>query len=372
MEKNMKLVCSRTNLLNGLGIVSKAVPAKTTMSILTCVLLEAGKDGLILMSNDMEMGIETRIEANVEEPGAICLDAGIFYDMVRKLPDSEVYIDTDPTLKTTIRSEKAVFRLMGRPSEEYSYLPEVEKLDSVIISQLTLKDIIRQTIFSISTNDNNQVMTGELLQVEGNQLKLISLDGHRVSIRKVELKESYPLRKAIIPGKALNEISKILGDSSESDVSISITGKHILFEFDDTLVLSRLIDGEYFKIEQLLSTDYETKVRIRKKEFTECIDRATLLVREGDKRPVVLEITDDEMRMRMNSALGSMNDELGVSKQGKDLMIGFNPRFLIDVLRVIDDEEIDVYLVNHKAPCFIKDVSESYIYMILPVNLPVE
>ncbi len=368
----MKLVCSKNNLLNGLGIVSKAVPAKTTMSILTCILLEAGKNGLILMSNDMEMGIETRIDAEVEVPGSICLDASIFYDIVRKLPESDVYIETDESLKTVIRSDRAVFRLMGRPGEEYSYLPNVEKFDSVIVSQLTLKDMIRQTIFSIATNDNNQVMTGELLEVNGTQLKLIALDGHRVAIRKVELKDAYSPKRAIIPGKALNEISKILRDSIEEEVSISITGKHVMFEFDDTLVLSRLIDGEFFKVEQLLSTDYETRVKVRNKEFTDCVDRSLLFIREGDKRPVVLEITDNDMQMRMNSSLGSMNDELEVTKQGKDITIGFNPRFLIDVLKVIDDEEIELYLVNQKAPCFIKDSLESYVYMILPVNLPVE
>ena len=368
----MKIQCTRSNLLNGLNIVSKAVPNKTTMSILECVLLEAGKDGLILVSNDMEMGIETRVEAEIITPGAICLEAGIFMDMIRKLPENDVFIETDETMKTTIRCEKAIFRLMGRSNEEFSYLPEIERFDSVVISQLTLKDIIRQTIFSISTNESNKVMTGELLEINGNQLRLVSLDGHRVSIRKVELKNSYPFAKAIVPGKVLSEISKILSDNEEKDVAIYITGKHIIFEFDETVVVSRLIDGEYFKIEQLLSTDYETRVKIRKRELMECLERATLLVREGDKKPVVMDIRDEQMMLRLNSTLGSMNDELEIAKQGKDLVIGFNPRFLNDVLRVIDEDEINVFLVNYKSPCFIKDAQESYIYLILPVNLPIE
>jgi len=141
-----------------------------------------------------------------------------------------------------------------------------------------------------------------------------------------------------------------------------------VFEFDNTTVVSRLIEGEYLKIDQMLSSDYETKVKINKREFLECIDRATLLVKEGDKKPIIINILDGMMELKINSLLGSMNEDIDIEKQGKDLMIGFNPKFLIDALRVIDDESVDLYMVNPKAPCFIKNVDETYIYLILPVN----
>ena len=211
-------------------------------------------------------------------------------------------------------------------------------------------------------------MTGELFEVHNNELKVVSPDGHRISIRNVQLKEDYPDHKVIVPGKSLQEISKILSGETEDEVRIFFTGNHIVFEFDATTVVSRLIEGEYFKINQMLSSDYETKVRINKKEFLSCIDRATLLVKEGDKKPIIVNITDSGMELKINSALGSMNEEIDIQKQGKDLMIGFNPKFLIDALRVIDDEEVDLYMVNPKAPCFIKNAEESYIYLILPVN----
>ena len=166
----------------------------------------------------------------------------------------------------------------------------------------------------------------------------------------------------------MNEISKILSGDTDKDVSIFFTDNHILFEFDDTIVVSRLIEGEYFRIDQMLSSDYETKVRINKKEFLSCIDRATLLVKEGDKKPVIINITDGVMELKMNTIIGSMDEEIDITKEGKDLMIGFNPKFLIDALRVIDDEEVDLYMVNPKAPCFIRDAEENYIYLILPVN----
>ena len=182
------------------------------------------------------------------------------------------------------------------------------------------------------------------------------------------LKNSYDSRKAVIPGKTLNEISKILSGGTEDDVAIYFTDKHVVFEFDSTTVVSRLIEGEYFHIDQMLSNDYETRVVINKKEFLSCIDRATLLVREGDKKPIIINITDDSMELKINSSLGSMNEQIDIEKKGRDIMIGFNPRFLIDALRVIDDEQITVYLVNPKAPCFIRNEENSYIYLILPVN----
>ena len=151
-------------------------------------------------------------------------------------------------------------------------------------------------------------------------------------------------------------------------MKIFFTENHIVFEFDDTVVVSRLIEGEYFRIDQMLSSDYETKVKINKREFLDCIDRATLFVKEGDKKPIIITIDDTGMQLNINSQMGSMNEEIDIDKEGKDIMIGFNPKFLIDALKVIDDEEISIYLVNPKAPCFIKNEEESYIYLILPVN----
>ena len=364
----MKLVCSKANLLNGVQIVSKAVPNKTTMSILECILVDASKGVITLTANDMELGIETTIDGDILEKGIIALDAKIFLEIVRKLPDSDITIETDSSYKTTITCEKAKFNIIGKSGEDFSYLPVIERDDQIIISQFTLKEVVRQTIFSISDNDNNKLMTGELFDINGDEFKVVSLDGHRISIRKIQLKNSYAPKKVVVPGKTLSEVSKILPGDADSDVTISFTSKHIVFEFGNTTVVSRLIEGEYFKIDQMLSSDYETKVKINKKELLNCIDRATLLVKEGDKKPIIINITDGGMELKINSILGSMKEDIDIEKQGKDLMIGFNPKFLIDALRVIDDEEVELYMVNPKAPCFIKNPEESYIYLILPVN----
>lgn len=338
------------------------------MSILECIMVDATKGMITLTANDMDLGIETIIEGDIIDSGFIALDAKIFLEIVRKLPDSDISIETDSSCKTVITCEKAKFTIIGKTGEDFSYLPIVEKEDSIAISQFTLKEVVRQTIFSISDNDNNKLMTGELFEINGNEMKVVSLDGHRISIRKIELREDYAPKKVIVPGKTLSEVSKILPGGADSVVTISFTPKHIVFEFEKTTVVSRLIEGEYFRIDQMLSSDYETKVKINKKEFLNCIDRATLLVKEGDKKPIIINITDETMELKINSILGSMNEDIDIEKQGKDLMIGFNPKFLIDALRVIDDEEVELYMVNPKAPCFIKNPQESYIYLILPVN----
>ena len=364
----MKLICSKASLLKGVSIVSKAVPSRTTMPILNCILIDASANEIKLTANDMELGIETVIEGEIVERGIIALDAKFFSEIVRKLPDNDVVIESDDTFQTTITCEKAKFNIVGKSGEDFSYLPYIEKNESISISQFTLKDVVRQTIFSIADNDTNKLMTGELFEINENRLRVVSLDRHRISIRNIELKENYSPLKVVVPGKTLQEISKILTGEAEDMVDIFFADNHILFEFDETKVVSRLIEGEYFHIDQMLSSDYDTKVKINKREFLNCIDRATLLIREGDKKPIILNIQDGSLQLKINSFVGSMNEEIEIEKEGKDLLIGFNPKFFIDALRVIDDEEVTLYMVNPKAPCFIKDDAGTYVYLILPVN----
>ena len=364
----MNIICSKNNLLKSVSISLKAVPSKTTMPILECILIDATTNQIKFTTNDMEVGIETIVDGSIEEKGKVALNAKIFYEIIRRLPDSDVVIKTDEKYTATITCEKAKFNIAGKCGDDFAYLPEIERSNSIVVSQFTLKEVIRQTIFSIADNDNNRLMTGELFEINGDELKVVSLDGHRISIRKIQLKDTYEPQKVVIPGKTLNEVSKILSGETEKDVSLFFTDNQVVFEFDQTTVVSRLIEGEYFRIDQMLSSDYETKVTINKRELLSCIDRATLLVKEGDKKPIIINITDGLMELKINSAIGSMDEQIDIEKSGKDLMIGFNPRFLIDALRVIDDEQITIYLVNPKAPCFIRNEENSYIYLILPVN----
>lgn len=367
----MKITCLKSTLLSGVNIVLKAVSTKTTLPILECILIEAKDNVIKLTANDMELGIETIIEGTIIEAGKIAIEAKLFSEIIRKLPDNDVTITTNDNYQALITCEKAKFNISGKSGDDFSYLPIIERDKFITLSQFTLKEIIRQTIFSISDNENNKLMTGELFEVNGNRLNVVSLDGHRISIRNIELKESYDSIKVVVPGKTLNDISKILPGETDEYVKIFFTGKHILFEFNTTTVVSRLLEGEYYKISQMLSSDYETKIKINKKEFLNCIDRASLLIKESDKKPIIIHISEETMELKIQSAIGSMNEEIEISKEGKDILIGFNPKFLMDALRVIDDEEINIYLVNPKAPCFIRDEDQNYIYLVLPVNFNV-
>lgn len=364
----MKFTCNKSDINEAINIVLKAVPGKTTMPILECVVIEADGDELKLTTNDMSLGIETRFTANVEEEGIILVNAKMISEIIRKLPDEDVYFESDENENILLFCGKAKFNLSGKNHEEFPMLPKIEKEKKIVISQFTLKEMIRQTIFSISNNENNKILTGELFEINGDEFKIASLDLHRVSIRKIQLKETFDDIKAVIPGKTLSEVSKILTGGIEDEVEIFFTKNHVLFELGKTIIISRLIEGNFYNINQMLTNDYETKVTVNKRELLDCIDRATLLLREAENKPVIMNVKNDEIKMEMNTKIGSMDENISIEKEGKDLRIAFDPKFLIDVLRVIDEEEVNLYLFNAKAPCFIRD-EYSYIYLILPVNL---
>lgn len=366
----MKIVCSRDELQKGVSIVSKAVPVRTTMPILEYILIDSSKGSIKLMANDTEIGIETKIEGTIEEEGVVALSARIFSDIVRKLSDDdEVTIKTDEKHITNIVCGNTNFNILGKSGEDFSYIPIIPRNKEIKISMITLKDIIRQTIFSIAQNDNNKILTGELFEIKDNILKVVSLDGHRVSLRVTELKNSYDEhKKVVVPGKTLSDINKILPGDKEDDVSIFVTDNHIIFEFENTVVVSRLLEGEFFSIDQMLSTDYNTKIKINRIAFLESIDRASLMASEGDKKPIIIDVEENFIELKISSNLGSMDAKIDTYKEGKNMKIAFNPKFIMDVLKVVDDDEVTIYMINPKAPCFIKNDDESYLYLILPVN----
>ena len=367
----MKIVCSKTELVKGVNIVQKAVPTRTTMAILECILIDASGDEIKLTANDMEIGIETVVNGSIDEPGIVAIDAKFLSDIVRKLPDEDVIISTSDNFKTSIVCEESNlhYDIVGKSGEDFSNIPFISRNEPIEISQFALKELIKQTIFSIADNDSNKMMTGELFEINDNNLKVVALDGHRLAVRNIELKNSYDNKKVVVPGKTLNEVSKIIPGFAEDMVNIFITDNNIIFEFDNTVVVSRLIDGEFFKLDQMLSTDYKTKVRINKRILLDSIDRASSMAKEGDKKPIIMDISDNNLNMSITSFIGTMNENINITKEGVDMTIGFNPKFFMDALKVIDDDEINLYMVDPKAPCYIRDDKETFMYMILPINI---
>lgn len=364
----MKLIFKKADLLEGINIVLKAVSTKTTMSILECILIDATEGVIKFTANDMELGIETIVNGDIEKTGSIAIDARIFSEIVRKLPDSEVVIELKEEGKAIITCENSEFSIMTKAAEDFSALPIVEKSNKISISQFALKEVIKQTIFAINDAEKNKILTGELFEVHGNKLKVVALDKFRIAIRNIELKEEYGDYKVLVPGKSLNEISKILNGGVDDIVNIYFTDNHILFEFDNTIVVSRLIESSnYFDTDKMISNDYNTKITINKKEFTNCVDRGTLLIKEGDKKPIFLSLKDNDLDITINTFIGTMEESIPVTKEGEDMMISFNPKFLIDILKVLEDEEISIYMTNSKAPCFIRSEDNSYVYIVLPV-----
>lgn len=367
----MILKIEKSDLTESLNIVSKAVPTRTTMQILECIVIKT-IDGVIkLMANNMELGIETVVQGEIIENGSIAVSSKKFIDIIRKLPNNNLTISVDKSNLIQIKYEKkakSTVTLQGLGIEEFPNPPMIEKNKKVTISQFTLKEIIRQTIFSTSKNENNLIMTGEYLEITGNRLRLIAIDGHRIAIRKVILPKEQENMSAIIPGKTLNEISKILSTELEDKVDIYFSEKHIVFEFGNTIVNSRLINDRFIEVDKMFSNDYETKITLNRRELLEKLDITSTIIAESEIKPLILNITDENMELKAKTQVANMNGEIEIEKEGKDILIGFNPYFLMDAIRVIDDENLDIYLFNTKAPCSIKDKEENYIYIIQPIN----
>ncbi|MCR4838578.1 MAG: DNA polymerase III subunit beta [Eubacterium sp.] len=366
----MIIKCKKNLLTSAINIVSKAVSTKTTMPILECILLKAEGGKVYLTANNLELGIETVIDATVLEEGQVALEAKIFSDIIRKLPDSEIDLETTSDIRVDIRCEKSKFTIPCRSGDEFSPLPSIEKENSIRISQMALRDIIRQTIFSVSDNESTKMMTGEYFEVKDNQLIVISLDGHRISRRKINLAGENKDVKVVVPGKTLQELSKIINGDAEDMVDIFFSDRHLLFEFEDTRVVSRLIEGEYFKITNMMTMGHSLAVKANKKEFMGIIDRASPLIQETDKKPIIVSVkNDNNLYVRLDTNLGSMKEEMEIEKEGDEIIIGFNPKFLMDAMRVIDDDDVNIYMMDSKNPCIIKDAEESYVYIILPINI---
>jgi len=366
----MNLKFQKAQLVNALSIVMKAVSTKTSSVILESILISASDNRVVLDATDTELSIQTEVDAVIVKAGGVVLNAKLFSEIVRKFDSTEslIELDVDNDFKTTIRCEQAVFNIMGIDPVEFIPMPKIDRDAFISLSQFSLKEVIRQTEFSTAISDINRMMGGELIDVKNNVAKFVTLDGHRMSIRNIELMGEYEDQKCVVPIKSLQEVMRIIDSDTQKNVNIYFSKDHILFEFDKTLVLSRILDGEFFRIESMLSNDYDTKVNVSRLKLQNAIEQSMILIRENEHKPMILDIENGMLKLSVNSSLGFMDAKVNIEKSGSDLKIAFNPKFLVDALKVIDDDFVNIYFTNAKSPCFIRDDKNTYTYLILPVN----
>lgn len=366
----MKLSCNKADLLDGVNTVLKAVSSRTTIPILQCILLQANQDSFKLVGNDLELGIESKVNAIINESGSVALESKMFSEIVRKLPDADITIFVDENNITTITCEKSKFTISGQAGSEYIHLPQVNKDNSFIMSQLNLKEMIRQTIFSIALEEIRPIFTGELLECKDNTLNMVSVDGYRVSIRNIEIEKDIDDFKLVIPGKTLNEISKILFSDDEDLVTIFYTDKHVLFEIDNSIIVSRLLEGEFPKYDQMFSKDYETLMKINRRDLINSLERAALITRDSKKNPIKMQIENQSLIITSNTEMGNLFEEIDINGEGEALEIAFNPKYLIDALKAIDDETVNFQFTSSLNPCIIQQSNgNDYKYLILPIRI---
>lgn len=364
----MKVISSKELLVNAISIVQRAVSTKNNISLLDGILLEA--DGVFKMTgNDLEIGIECCIPADIRREGSIVINSKIFGDIIRKMPDSEILIELLDNNDVLIECENSVFKIKGNPSDEYPLLPEIEAEKSFKISQKIAKDMIRQTIFSVGDDEDRKILTGTLIESDGNELVFVAIDGHRMAVRKTANGVQDTSFSVVVPGKTLNEISKII-EPEDDEMEIFTSKNQILFKIDNCKIMSRLLEGEYLNYKSIIPDEHETKIRVNTKELLSSVERASLISINEKKYPIKFDIEDDVLVISSNTEIGNVRDEIAIDMEGKNMTIGFNPRYFLEALRVIDDEVVDIYFNSDIGPCTIRPVeTDEFVYMILPVRI---
>lgn len=366
----MKFKCSQNNLTSGLNHIQKIISSKSTLPILSGILIETCDRGLKLTGNDLNTAVETTIEAQIDEPGSVVVSSRLFGDIIRKLPGEQISIEVDENNQMHILCERSEFYLMGEPSVEYPDLPEVKDDRSFFVPCDLFSNMIGQTIFAISQNDSKPVLMGSLFQIENQKLTIVSIDGYRLAIRTAHVDTDIE-EKVVIPGKALSEIYRILGAYNDKhQAKISFTAKHVMVSVENVKIISRLLEGEFIQYEKVQPTSFKSELSINRTLFSNAIERASLMAREGKNHSIKLTIKDDLMCIQSNTEKGQVKEEVSLSLEGEDIEIGFNPKYLLDGLKAIDSEIIKMRLSSSISPCVIVPGDyDTYTYIVTPVRI---
>ena len=368
----MKFTCSQQVLAKALNTVSKAVSSRTTIPILKGILLEAKDNGTVrLAASDLDLSIEKIIEAEVYEEGSIVVSAKLFGDIIRKLPNSNINIEVRDGNIVYINSLNSEFNVMGISPDEFPTFGETEDdAETVIFDKDSFKEMVRKTAFSASIDEAKGVITGVLIELEEDKTNMVALDGFRMAIAREESKNNEK-KKIIIAAKIINELSKIISDSDEEgNLEIVVGKKKAAAILPGTKVVMRLLEGEFIKYRDIIPKESKIKVTVNRAELLNSIERASLLAKEGKNNLVRIKLEDDSLIISSRSEEGTVREEINVKKDGDNLEIGFNSKYLSDVIKVVDDEEILMEFNSNVNPCLVRPVEgAAYEYLILPVRI---
>lgn len=368
----MKIICERDILSSAVATVSRAVSARSSLSVLEGVYLRAEQGGKVtLIGNDLEIGIEAVIDADVIEAGEVVIKAKMFGGILTSLGDNTVTIETDGNNLTLVKSGKAKFEIPGISADEFPDLPRVDEDYSVSLPGRVLREMIEKTVFAAAKSDNDPTRMGALFKIQKTGLTMVALDGYRIALRRADLPNDFDEREMIVPEKSLSEIAKIIGDSEE-DVRIAVTPGHANFMFENCRLVTRLIEGSFTNYERILPTSFELELVCSRHQLAESVKRASLIIlNDLVKGPIRFNITDGNINVSCATSAGSVDDNIAVdTPPDTSLEIGFFNRYLQDVFGAVRDDEIMMKFNKSINPLVITPVEgNEYEYIILPIKL---
>lgn len=369
----MEITVKKENIQNSLNIVSKALK-RSMQTIYECILIDATKTNIQLVCMDgKEIIIKNELIGEIKEKGKAIIEGNLFLNIIRNMPEEGI-------INIKINNKKECIIKCGQNSEEkflvkdetlYPNIQNINKDNKITINEYKFKNLIEKTLFSYDKNQNsdNIILKGIFFNIENEKLITKSMNGYILSIANELLVKKYDNKKVIIPGSSIEELNKIIKGDVDKDIDIYINDKNVSFEFNNTLFTTTIISGSYIETDKILKSEYSTKVLINRSDFIESLNRTKPFTNDADKKPVVLDIKDDEMNIDLTSVNGESHEKVSIKKTGKDLMIAFNTNYFLDILNVIQDEEVTLYFSGSKQPVIIKDKQESYIYLLTAVNI---
>ncbi|HAG12453.1 MAG TPA: DNA polymerase III subunit beta [Ruminococcus sp.] len=367
----MKFTCQKSDLYEVLPNVAKAASAKTPMEALGSIRLQAAGQELALTGYDLELGIRTAIPAAIEEEGVLLAESRLFAEIVRRMPEGPLCIETDSHLKITITGGETSCQLAGMNAEEYPDLPEIEQEQGAVIPQNLLRSMIDQTIYAVSLDETKPIFTGELIEMADGMLNIVALDNYRMALRTEPLPGQEPM-KFVVPAKALREIQHLLTDDekNEKPCVIRLDQHHAMFDIQNYTVYTRLLAGEFINYRRSIPDSAKTEVLLNRRELTESLDRCGLLISEKNKTPVRFQFEDDRVLISCQNVVGSVDDSLSCDMTGEKLVIGFNNRYLLDAVRAVQGDKVRLFLTaSDRAVKIMEADGDGSIAIIMPVQV---